>query len=305
MFWQPIAESWRTQQRNLYGRMDFVYDGTGPAKLLEYNADTPTALYESAVFQWVWLEQALERGIIPPGCDQFNSLHERLVEALALMGIAGPLHLTCARDSIEDRSTVSYLEDCAAQAGLENRFLFIDEIGLSPDGRFTDSEDTAISTLFKLYPWEWLLREDFGPHIPGSGCTFIEPLWKALLSNKGLMPLLWEMFEGHPNLLPSYFEGDPRAAALGQTYIRKPLLSREGWDISLIENGAPPQTPKIGPYGDEGFILQAYQPLPDFDGHRPVCGVWLIASQAAGLGLREDRSWITGNDARFVPHVIA
>src|ERR1700761_8799679 len=48
-FWSGIAESWRLQDRDLYGRFDLAYDGRGPVKLMEFNADTPTALLESAV----------------------------------------------------------------------------------------------------------------------------------------------------------------------------------------------------------------------------------------------------------------
>lgn len=54
-----VRASWRRGDSSLYGRLDFSYGGSGPAKLLEYNADTPTALYETAVFQWLWLEQGL------------------------------------------------------------------------------------------------------------------------------------------------------------------------------------------------------------------------------------------------------
>ncbi len=58
----------------------------GPAKLLEYNADTPTSIFEAAVFQWTWLEQAIERNIIPKRADQFNSIHERLIDAWKKLG---------------------------------------------------------------------------------------------------------------------------------------------------------------------------------------------------------------------------
>ena len=47
-----IAASWKRRDASLYGRFDLRYDGQGPAKLLEYNADTPTSLFETAVFQW-------------------------------------------------------------------------------------------------------------------------------------------------------------------------------------------------------------------------------------------------------------
>ncbi len=303
MFWGYVAESWRNRERNLYGRMDFRYDGQGPAKLYEYNADTPTALYESAIFQWVWLEQAMEQGLVPEGSDQFNSLHERLIDALGRLGIEGPLHLACARDTDEDLGTVEYLEDCARQAGLATQRMFIEDIGLAEDGRFTDLDDEPVRWLFKLYPWEWLMEEEFGSRIPASDTQFIEPGWKAVLSNKGLLALLWEMFEGHPNLLPTYFEDAPGAEALGGRYVRKPLLSREGANIVFVANGRTIMGPE-GPYGAEGFVRQAYAPLPSFDGRRPMCGVWLVASEPAGMCIREDEGAVTTDDACFVPHFI-
>ena len=302
-FWDFVRNSWDDRHKNLYGRFDFAYDGKGPAKLLEYNADTPTSLYESSIFQWVWLEQATERGIVPDGADQFNSIHEALTAALGNMDVAGPLHLACCKDTEEDEGTVEYFADCARQAGLETRLIYIEDIGIDAKGRFTDLQDTTITDLFKLYPWEWIMTDPFGEKVPSSGTRFIEPGWKAILSNKGLLPLLWEMFEGHPNLLPAWFEGDPGAAELAGSYVRKPLFSREGANVEIFEDGectlrAP------GDYGAEGCIVQALQPLPDFGGNFPMLGVWMVASEPCGLGIREDRSLITGNDARFVPHVI-
>lgn len=307
-YWDYVAASWQNREKNLYGRLDFAYDGTSPAKLYEYNADTPTALYETAIFQWVWLEQARERGIIPATTDQFNSLHERLIDAFAQFGINGPLHLACAEDCAEDWGTIEYLADCAGQAGLETKLLRMEELGISISGSFTDSDDHAIGALFKLYPWEWLLREDFAVHIPQSGCSFIEPAWKSVLSNKGLLALLWDQFEGHPNLLPTYFEHDPRADDVGSDYVRKPLYSREGANIEIFHNGKRARgsaAPTDGPYGAEGHLVQAlFQPLPTFEGRRPMCGVWMVASAPAGMCIREDATAITGDDAHFIPHCI-
>ena len=52
-----------------------------------------------------------------------------------------------------------------------------------------------------------------------------------------MLPLLWEMFPGHPNLLPAFFEDDPNAATLGTSFVRKPLYSREGANVALISEG--------------------------------------------------------------------
>ncbi len=304
-FWDYIAESWRNNEKNLYGRMDLSYDGKGPAKLLEYNADTPTALYESAVFQWEWLEQAVEIGLIPEGCDQFNDIHESIVQAFPHFSIEGVSHFSCNQNIEDDKGTLDYLEECAREAELETRFLAMEDIGLDDQGRFTDLDDNVITTLVKLYPWEWIMDEAFGRHLPTCGVRFIEPPWKAILSNKGLMPLLWGMFEGHPNLLPAFFEDDPAAAALVDTgsYVRKPLLSRQGANIEIVHN-AKTQYHSDGPYGKDAHIIQGFQPLPEYGGRYPLVGCWLVASKAVGLCIREDKTLVTSKEARFIPHVI-
>jgi glutathionylspermidine synthase len=238
-YWGMIRDSWKRGERNLYGRLDFAYDGSGPAKLLEYNADTPTSLFEAAVFQWTWLEDQMAAGKLPAGSDQFNSLHERLVSAFGEIrpGHRYTLHVAAVADSVEDSATVAYIADCARQAGLQTKEMGIGDIGIDAQGRFTDLDDRLIEVMFKLYPWEWLFREEFGQHLPRARTQFIEPPWKALLSTKGLMPMLWEMAPNHPNLLPCYFVGDTRCDSLGDR-VEKPLYSREGQNIRVIRASA-------------------------------------------------------------------
>ena len=304
-YWDYIAESWRVGERNLYGRMDLTYDGSTSPKLLEYNADTPTALYETAVFQWEWLEQAAELGFIPQNSDQFNEVHECILRALPRIGIQGLAHFACNKEIEDDKGTLDYLEECAQESGLETYSIAMSDIGSDEQGKFIDREDRIITTMFKMYPWEWIMDEAFASHLPTCGVQFIEPPWKAILSNKGLMPLLWEMFEGHQNLLPAFFDGDPAANELIKSgnYVRKPLLSRQGANIDIFENHEHLLS-SDGPYGGDAHIVQAFQPLPDFNGKYPLVGVWLVASKAAGLCIREDSSLITGVNSRVVPHLV-
>jgi glutathionylspermidine synthase len=298
-----IAESWRRREPSLYGRFDFAYDGAGPPKLYEYNADTPTSVFEAAVFQWLWLEGRIASGDLPAEADQFNSLHDKLRERWAAIAPRGPLHFTCEASAVEDRQTVRYLEDLAGQAGLEPRFLPIEEIGVTADGRFVDEAEGEIRALFKLHPWEELLRSDYAEQLPGSATRFFEPPWKAILSNKGILPLLWERHRGHKNLLPAYFGHDRRREELGDSYVAKPLFSREGANIVLVENGRKHEVLDQG-YGSEGRIFQALHPLPDFGGVYPVVGAWMVGDEPAGMGLREDSDLVTKNFSRFVPHAI-
>lgn len=298
--WELIGRSWRAREPSLYGRFDFSYDGQGPAILLEYNADTPTALYEAAVFQWVWLEDAIAAGGLPAGADQFNSLHDKLVARFRGLDVER-LHFAGLRDNLEDALCLDYLQDCAAQAGLATGALDMSEIGLK-DGRFVDLGDAPVAALFKLYPWEWLWAEPFGRDAAMGETRFVEPAWKAVLSNKGMLALLHEMDPRHPNIAPAFFDDDPRRGTLGQRFARKPLLSREGANVTLIDGAASASQP--GPYGAEGYILQALAPLPNFGGRRPVVGSWVIGDEAAGVGMREGDGAITTDAARFVPHAI-
>lgn len=287
-----IKESWRLDDPSIYGRFDFAWDGVSPPQLLEYNADTPTALLEAAVVQWHWLQE------VEPGADQFNSIHERLIAAWKKLN-AYSVHFACVTESPEDTMTSLYLRDTCDQAGKRTASLDMSEIGWNSQAkRFVDPEHQFIDTIFKLYPWEWLWDEEFGKNLTGQGHRFIEPVWKMLLSNKAILPLLWEMFPHHPNLLPAYHQPEP----LRGNHIRKPKLSREGANIEWRQNGNVLES-SDGEYGEDGYIYQAPATMPCHDGNYPVFGVWMIDGEAAGLGIREDTRRITSNLSRFIPHL--
>ena len=299
-----VADSWARREPSLYGRFDIAFDGTGPAKLYEYNADTPTSVFETAVFQWLWLEDGIAGGTLPPDADQFNSLHEKLIDRFrTIFPQGGFVHFSSDPDFVEDRQTVRFLEDLARQAGLDPKFVALDQIGLNADGRFVDDENWLIQALFKLYPWEQMLRDDYAEPLPRADVTVLEPAWKALLSNKGLLPLLWERHAGHPNLLAAFFENDPAHANLGDAYVRKPLFSREGANISIVEGAAREEGLDAG-YGQGSHIRQALHAPPVFDGQHVIVGSWLVGDEPAGIALREDTGRITRNTSRFVPHFI-
>lgn len=300
-----VAASWRARAPSLYGRFDFSFAGGGPAKLLEYNADTPTSIYETALFQWQWLEDRIADGTLPAEADQYNRLHDALVARFGALFTPGSLlHFASVPDFVEDRQTVRYLEDAARQAGLEPSFVGIEGIGADAEGQLVDEDDVLIAALFKLYPWEDMLREPYAKHLAGAKTLFLEPAWKAILSNKGILPLLWQRHEGHPNLLPAAFADDAAAvAAIGARHVRNPLFSREGADIAITDGPESVSGPEGG-YGEEGWIVQALSPLPVFDGQHAVVGSWIVGDEAVALSIREDDGPITRDLARYVPHAI-
>ena len=261
------------------------------SKLIEYNADTPTALLEASVIQWFWMKDVF------PDADQFNSIHERLIDAWKQIRPGSTVHFCCVADAPEDFGNLEYLRDTAIQAGLSTVQLFMNDIGFEEvEGRYVDLNDRPIDWMFKLYPWEWLVNEYFGRKLATARMRLLAPAWKMLLSNKGLLAVLWELFEGHDNLLPASLA----PGVFEDNYVTKPLLSREGENVSLHINGHVSEVE--GSYGGKGLVYQQMAKIPCFDGNYPVIGSWIVAGESAGIGIREDAQIITTNASRFVPH---
>lgn len=279
-----VERSWRAGEPALYGRMDLAYDGRGAPKLLEYNADTPTSLFEASVVQWHWLEDTRA------GQDQFNLIHEKLVERWRdVLPSQAHVHFAGCLDTREDEATLAYLRETCRLAGFATTMLDVSNIGWR-DGAFADLADHPIANLFKLYPWEWLVAEPFAEHLPAAGTRWIEPAWKQVLSNKSLLPLLWRMFPGHPNLLPA--SHDPRD--LDGPIVAKPRHGREGEGVFIAQHGLD--------FAEPGMVYQGFAPLFQGAGGHALLGAWIVGDETVGLGIREDDGAVTRNTSRFVPH---
>ena len=298
-----IRESWNSEPPALYGRLDLAYDGR-QIKLLEYNADTPTALVEASVTQWYWLQDCF------PEADQFNAIHEYLVDKWK--DLHGYVHqpVYFGHDgSEEDFMTATYLRDTAEQSGLKAQTIAMRDIGWEEKTkRFVDLERRPIETIFKLYPWEWMLAERFGPQAiatMGRGqkdpVQWLEPIWKMLWSNKALLAILWELNPNHELLLPTYLDG-PRNL---KDYVKKPLFGREGKGVKVYRNWVEDASEKgsEGAAESEVFVYQKLASLAEADGNFAVIGSWLVDGEPCGIGIRESNGLVTTNTSRFVPHL--
>ena len=264
--------------------------------------------------QWYWLQDCF------PGADQFNSLHEKLIAKWKDLKdyMNTPVYFADS-GSDEDWMTAVYLEDTAQQAGLKTRHIRMSEIGWDTKrAKFVDLENRTMETLFKLYPWEWLLNEPFGPQAlstlpPASrlqeygprkdrrkwgSMLWIEPIWKMMWSNKALLAILWELNPGHELLLPAYLDG-PRELT---SYVRKPLLGREGAGIAVFRDGAVVEGWLSGD-NPQGFVYQQLAPMATAAGKVAVFGSWLVDGEPAGMGIRESVGLVTNNTSCFVPHL--
>lgn len=292
-----IEWAWQNEPPALYGRFDLSWAGASSGhapKLLEYNADTPTSLLEAAVIQWSWLEEQF------PNADQFNSIHEKLIAKWKDIDpyLSKPIYFA-GLNNPEDQLTLVYLRDTAQQAGLQTMQMFMEEIGWNDEQQaFVDPDEQHMFSIFKLYPWEAMVQEEFGVHAIESyqSTRWIEPIWKMLLSNKGILPILWELYPNHELLLEAHFD-DPHNL---RNYVRKPLHSREGANITMVRDNATVAFTG-GPYNGPQ-MYQALAPEAVFNQRHAVLGLWMIDQECCGLGIRESSGPITDNLSSFVPH---
>ena len=115
-----------------------------------------------------------------------------------------------------------------------------------------------------------------------------------------LLVYLHKLFPDSKYILPAEYRKQKVVYQPGQ-YVQKPVFSREGANVKVVINGTVAEETE-GEYGEEGFVVQQYAPLPDFNGNHPVIGSWLIGGVPAGMGIRESDGLITNNISRFVPH---
>jgi len=343
---KAVIDSWNEEDSegnsfgSIYGRFDFRFGGFNHPDaamrvpmLYEFNADTPTSLVESTI-QWGWLENTGH------GNDQFNALQERLIDAWrrnlqhieAKLGYKPVVYFACtnADESHEDEMNTLLMLTTCQLAGYKTATIYTENLWIGEDGRYYDqAADRHLDVVFKLFPWEHMAHGDtsrdlfadmensgYGNTPYQGGTIWIEPPYKMLWSTKAILPVLWKLFGTDPErskyLIPAWFadEKSVNSGDLKKGYARKPILSREGADITLVlPNGNKVDGEHQG-YGDEGFIVQELALPPKFyrqDEHidvYTVLGVWMVDGEPAGMGIRESAGPITDNFANFVPHSV-
>ena len=306
-----IEDSWDKDDWHLYGRFDLAggLDGR-PIKLIEFNADTPTSLFETSIVQWALLKA---NGMHE--ARQFNNLHAMLQENFRRLVVGDDADFaSCYKDqkvlfsSIaglpEDERTVRYLQQVAHEAGLYTDFAFMDEAGFIPKQGVFNRDQQRADFWFKLYPWEDFASDE--PELTGMlqtisdlGSTrFINPAYSLLFQSKGIMKVLCDLYPESPYLLRTSFE-----PLDGIAQVEKKLFGREGENTRITDRDGKLIAETAGEYGHHRSIFQEYVEFPrDLLGHRYQAGVF-YAYEACGLGFRRGGE-ILDNMSKFVGHII-
>ncbi len=310
---EVIKESWENDVHwHLYGRFDLAggLDGK-PIKLLEFNADTPTSLFETAIIQWAMLKKSgLEEE------SQFNALYESLVDNFKRLvtleedistfeeRYAGWNFLfTSVKGNSEEENTVRLLQHIATEAGFQTEFAYIDEIEFSSDdGIFYQNKNYEL--WFKLIPWEEIALEEsdlamlLTNIIKNQKAIIFNPAYTLLFQSKGLLKILWDIYPNHPLLLETSF--DPLH---GQKQVKKPVFGREGGSVTILDENLQDVESVNGDHDNHKMVYQAYTELvTDIHSQSYQAGVF-YAYEACGLGFRKGGK-ILDNMSKFVGHIV-
>jgi glutathionylspermidine synthase len=191
-----IEESWRRQDKNLIGRIDLAWNGRDAPQMLRYAADAPDSLPEAALLQAEWLDCTYNGG------DQFNGIHDMLVEAWKHFGLWGHrVHFAAGREDAAGRTTADYLRRTAQAAGLDTAALALEDLRWTGK-RFIDASARPITVLCRPCSWQSLLQHPLSPNLRSSGMRLIEPAWKLLLTQDATLPLLRAAWPDDAHLQP-------------------------------------------------------------------------------------------------------
>jgi glutathionylspermidine synthase len=308
-----IEESWDKDDWHLYGRFDLAggLDGE-PIKLIEFNADTPTGLFETSIIQWAILKAN--------GMDQtrqFNNIHamlkdnfRRLVtgndgDATFDSSDAGQkLLFSSVRDLPEDERTVHYLQSVAHDAGYYTDFCYMDEAGFIDDQGVFNKDRQLANFWFKLFPWEDIASEELEltrtlEKIATRGITrFVNPAYTLLFQSKGMMKILCDLYPDSPYLLRTEFQPLP-----GVRQVEKKIFGREGANTVIIDANGEPIESTDGPYAHHKSVYQEFVDFSrDASGNHYQAGVFFIW-EACGLGFRRGGR-ILDDMSKFAGHII-
>ena len=308
-----IKKSWDNDVHwHLYGRFDLAGGiGGAPIKLIEFNADTPTALFETAILQWALLKHnALDEE------RQFNNVYQaisdnfrRLVslfddpEAFEKHYDGWKILFSSASGNVEEEQTARLLQQMAIDAGFITGFEPLGGVKFDDEGIY-DAHEEPYEYWFKLYPWEDIAIEEselatqLSTIMENQKAIILNPAYTLLFQSKGMMKILCDLFPDSPYLLKTSFE-----PLKGLQQVEKRMFGREGANVRIMDASGSVIEENDGPYGNFKPIYQEYVEFPrDAQGNSYQAGVF-FAYEACGLGFRRGGK-ILGNMSKFVGHVL-
>jgi len=308
-----IKKSWENDVHwHIYGRFDLSGGIDGESiKLIEFNADTPTALFETALLQWALLKQNdMDEN------KQFNNVYEaiqnnfkRLITLFDDISTfdenydGWKILFSSVEGNDEEEATTRLLQQIATDAGFNTSFEFLHNVAFDENGIF-NSDGVAYEYWFKLYPWEDIAHDEpelattLNTIMQNQKAIILNPAYTLLFQSKGMLKILYDLFPDSPYLLKT--SDKPLD---GIKHVEKTVFGREGANTKIVDSNGNILENIDGPYDNYKKIYQEYAEFSkDKKGKKYQAGVF-FAYEACGLSFRKGGE-ILDNMSKFVGHVI-
>ena len=309
-----IKKSWENDVHwHIYGRFDLAGGINNlPIKLIEFNADTPTSLFETALLQWALLKHNnMDEN------RQFNTVYESIqnnfkrlvtlfddIDEFEERYDGWKILFSSIEGDDEEEATTKLLQQIATDAGFNTGFEYLQNVRFDEDGIF-DSNDNQYEYWFKLYPWEDIAHDEpelattLTDIMQNQKAIILNPAYTLLFQSKGMLKILCDLFPDSPYLLKTSFE--PLG---GIQHVEKTVFGREGANTKIVASNGSILEEIDGPYGNYKKVYQEYVDFPkDENGAKYQAGVF-FAYEACGLSFRKG-SEIMDNMSKFVGHYIS
>jgi len=320
VLWPRLRQSWNNRRNHMItGRLDFSVSEHG-VKVYEYNADSASCYMECGQVQGRWAEM----NGCKEGWNPGDHLHEMLVHAWKKSTIDDVLHIMLDND-LEETYHALYMKAAIEEAGIPCKVIRgLSELVWDDDGSVVDRDGLRIRWVWKTWAWETALdqlrdecSEDELPTLPDQSAVLLhpkprlvdvllrkdvkvfEPLWTLVPSNKAILPVLWELFPDHPNLLDAQFN---LTADLRQNgYVAKPIVGRCGSNISIVGSGEHVIEATDGQFDNRELMYQEFFELPNLGGRHMQISTFVVDGRYSGACVRVDASPIITGGSDILP----
>lgn len=306
---EMIIDSWNNKHMHLLGRMDVAgCMNRIPGKVLEFNADTPTMLPESSLFQDAFKDKFYDRS-----WAVFNRLYPDLVFAFKQLikenPDRDPSMLVCSLGYEEDALNAEIIRRAAEEAGFKADYCDLEHAIFEHDGLYLEFEDGSeyrYDFFFKLIPWEFIMYEepellDILRDMQLNDVIYIlNPAYSILMQSKAILPYLHKHFPREYILPASFDKSDFKETP----HVEKVIYGRLGENIKIYNRYDDVVEENSGDWGKFKKIYQQYTKLyQDEDGYYQP-GVYLVDGKPAAVSFRRCEDMIINDDSEYIPHFI-
>jgi glutathionylspermidine synthase len=293
-FFPQLKESWikHPPTETYASRLDIGFSMDGrDIKLYEFNSGCCGYVFETSTFQ----DRMYRHFVNSEGLNPGREMKEKIIKRWSsiIQKYKNKKIYFVVDKPIEERCIIFCIMTILKQAGIESK-MYVEGEGLEVrDGCVYDGDD-RVDIIYKTFSWNKIYRNIDEKYkwveiLTAPNVDVIEPMWRTLIGNKALLPIVYKMFPDNQWLLPTTYDPFDKVFENEEELIEKSVLSSGSFGVNILNKKDIKET-KSGCIYQKMFEVKS-------DGEYFVLGSWLIGNEYAGLILKNSKGRISTYDA--------